>query len=442
MTLSRLTLNIQCSYVQDWGRTLEFARKLDPVAIIACIDNMSAKNRVIELQQALPHAQVIGRYIFPQDGGMHLKPQAVGDTRQWIVSPEDALNTWGELGKDGRMLYLLNEPLVNGASDGDMARLSSWLIEAITLASERNIKLLVGNFGVGHPALASNNEYDPRLDDVLKAITAHRDNVALGIHLYAPADTYTRIDGLIKRCKTLAIEPPKIHVSEFGFDAGSGGDALNGYKSRGISGVQFATWATDKIKNVYNHYFADDILQSVAVFCWGSEASWKPFNVETDLAWQATILDAASKGLLSVPTKPTTKPFMTPVPKPPTAAGALKIRVKNAVINVRSGNGTEYQASGELKTGQEVTLYGFPVKKDTQGLNWQWIDIDEVLGGWVCTSVLQWEKVDPPVIILPPITTETVYTLTSEQRARALALLSELSSIFMTAQEKVMQKAA
>lgn len=402
MTQSRLTINLQCQYVRDWGATLDFLRKLQPVAVIACIDNMDARNRVYEVQQALPNALTIGRFIYSNDGGMHTKPQTNND--EYVVSPVNALNVWGELGKDGRMLYLMNEPMLNGANDENMARLSRWLVESIQIASERGIRLLVGNFGVGHPALSGYGEYDQRLDDVLRAISAHRDTVALGIHLYAPADTYTRIDGLIKRCKTLGIDVPHVHIGEFGFDAGSGGDPLSGYKSRGISGAQFATWCVDKVKNVYNQYITDDIVQSVAVFCWGNEASWKPFNVETDADWQATILDAASKGLLSVPSKPTTKPFITPVPMPTDAAGSIRIRVKNVQINVRSGNGTEYQDAGDLKAGQEVTLYRFPVKRDTQGLNWQWVDITDKLGGWVCTSVLQFERVEPPVIVdVPPV---------------------------------------
>lgn len=446
---SRLTVNVQCQYVADWAKTLAFLRALQPTAVVACIDSMNALNRVLELQQALPNTKVIGRYVFANDGAMHMKPQAAGDTRKYIVSPQDAINAWGDLGKDGRMLYLLNEPMANGAPQEDIARLSAWCVAAIEYAASKNVSLCLLNFGVGHPALVgTNSEYDMRFDDVLKALSAHRDTMALGMHIYQPADTFTRLDGLVKRCKWLGITPPRVHITEAGFDAGSGGDALSGYRSRGYTGEQFAAFMIDKTRNVYSPYITDDIVQSVAVFCWGNEASWKAFNVENDDGFKSTVRAAAAKGLLDVPTKPVTKPFITPIPKPADANGASKVIVKNvAGMNLRSGNGTEYQVAGELKTGQVVTLYSQPIKRDTQGMSWNWVDIDDKLGGWVCVSLLITEPyappvvvVDPPVIVLPPV--ESVYIMTAGERAKLLALVSELGNLLMSLQETSQQKAA
>lgn len=401
---SRLTVNVQCQYVADWAKTRAFLRSLQPTAMVACIDNMSALNRVLVLQADNPQATVIGRYVFAQDGGMHTKPQAAGDTREYVVSPSDALNAWGELGKAGRMLYLANEPQANGASADDIARLSKWTIEAINLATERGISLCVLNFGVGHPALTGFGEYDPRFDDVLTLLSKHREQHALGMHVYQPADTFTRLDGLLKNCKRLGITPPRVHITEAGFDAGGNGDLLNGYRSRGYSGEQFGGFMIDKVRNVYAPYFTDDVLQSVAVFCWGNDASWRNFNVENDEGFKSTVLTAATKGLLDVPSKPTTKPFITPMPKPADATDAIKVTVKNTVINVRSGSGTEYQKAGELTAGQVVTLYQKPARKDTLGELWRWVDINEQLGGWVCSSFFGYDVYTPPVIVdTPPV---------------------------------------
>lgn len=441
MAQSRLTLNIQCQYVADWGKTLDFLRKLDPIAVVACIDNMNALNRVLEIQQALPLAKIIGRFVFPSDGAMHLKPQAAGDTRQWIVSPGDALNAWGELGTHGRTLYLLNEPLANGAIQEDIGRLVQWMIETIGLATSRGISLCCANFGVGHPALLPSGEYDARFDDVLTILSKQRDLHSLGIHVYQPADTFTRLDGIIKRCKALGIKPPRIHITEAGFDAGSGGDSLNGYKSRGYSGSQFAAFQVDKIKNVYSPYIADDNLQSVATFCWGNDASWKNFNVETDPDWQTTILDAQSKGLLSV-TKLITKPFLMPIPKPIDASLPTRIRVKNTEINVRSGYGTDYTKAGVLKASDEVTLFQTPFKQGTTGQVWRWVDIDDKFGGWVSSDALSYEIIPPPVATPPPVISlppppplASVYLMTAAERAEMLGHLLALSNLLIGLQE-------
>lgn len=408
MSQSCLTLNIKPQYVLDWGKTLDFCRKLDPVAIVASIDSMNAANRVNELAAALPNAEILGRYIFSQDGGMHLKPQAEGDTRQWIVSPNDALNAWGSMGIniDGttrRKLYLINEPQATKAAADDIARLVQWTLEAIALATTRGISLCILNFGVGHPALLSYGEYDARFDDVLTAISKQRDMHALGMHVYSPADSFGRLDGMIARCHTLGITSPRVHITEYGFDAGSGGDPLNGYKSRGYSGSQFAAWEADKIKNVYNAYFSDDVLQSVATFVWGGGADWKNFDVEPDLDWQTTIIAAKDKGDLTIEKKPVTKPFLTPMPQPSDVSDAIRIRVTNVLgINLRSGASTDYQQAGMLHKGDEVTLYRTPFKQDASKQVWRWVDVSPTLGGWVCADVLTFEPVTPPVIVTPP----------------------------------------
>jgi len=380
---SRQTINIQCQYVADWGKTLDFLRKLDPVAVVACIDSMNAKNRVFELQQALPNTRVIGRFVFGNDGGMHLKPLAAGDNREYVVSPTDALNAWGELGKDGRTLYLLNEPQANGALQDDISRLVRWMLEALNIATERGISLCIANFGVGHPALMGNGEYDARFDDVLNMLSKRRDTHSLGMHVYQPADTFTRLDGLIKRCKSLGITPPRVHITEAGFDAASGGDALNGYKSRGYSGSQFAAFQIDKLKNVYSAYIVDDVLQSVATFCWGNDASWKAFNVENDTDWQSTILTAKDAGNLTF-TKKSTAPLTQPDYEPIAFTVGNKYTLQsadNARTKVRTAPivSTDNQI-GLLDDKTIVKLY----EVQQLGIDyWYRLSTDTIQSGWI-----------------------------------------------------------
>ena len=420
MSQSRLTVNVQASYAADFGKLLSFLKSLDPVAVVVCIDNMSAINRVKEIQQALPAAKIIGRYVFEQDGGMHLQPQAAGDMRKYIVSPLDAINAWQELGREGRMLYLLNEPQANGASQENIKRLSDWMLEAIKIASERGISLVLGNFGVGHPALLGNGEYDARFDDVLTALSKNRDTVALGMHVYQPADTFTRLDGMVKRCKMLGIKPPRVHITEAGFDAGSADDMLNGYKSRGFSGAQFAGFLIDKLKNVYSPYIADDVLQSIAVFCWGNEASWKNFNVENDIDWQSTVLDAATKGTLSMATKPL--PPMYTV-DPVTVGMKYKVNTPLDYIRLHTAPLVEATEVTKIYSGAIVTVVGETLA--AQGQYWREVMTADGKRGFFSMQdghvgmiyapdvvITPAPEPAPPVIVTtPPATVETKYVI-------------------------------
>lgn len=467
MTQSRLTVNVNCSYVKDWNKTITFLKALDPVAVVAVIDNKANRNRVHEIKQALPNAKIIVRCIIVVEGGkqldgaMHLKPK---DANYWLVSPGNFLDEWGEFGKDGYSLSYFNEPQTSDASAEDVARQVQHMIETIGLATQRNISLVVGNWGVGQAPT------DSRFDDVYEIVSKQRDLHSLGCHLYAPVDTFHAIEHVITRSKAKGFAYPRIYVTEFGFDNAGAGDTLNGYRSRGISGVQFADWCKDKIANVYNGYLRDGILEAVAVFGWGYAVSYPAFDVETDTDWQTTILDAHTKGLLTVPNKPVTKPFITPMPKPIDATDAIKVRITNAIgINLRSGAGTEYQVSRTLAKGSEVTLYRSPFKQDTTTQVWRWVEVSETEGGWINTDAASYELITPvgvvtgastsldnmPVVItLPPPTTnevsipsvslpppvsplpaETWFIFTAAQRAEFLGHLLALTTLLQNAQE-------
>lgn len=407
---SRLTINCLPQYTADMGKLLRFLRSLDPVTVVCGIDSMNAADRIYEIQAALPNTKVIGRFIFNGDGGMHMKPQAAGDNRKYIVSPLDAINAWGDLGKNGRMLYLLNEPKLNGASDEDVTRLSVWIIEAMSLATQRGISLCIGNFGVGHPALNANGEYDPRLDDVLIALSAAREQHTLGIHVYQPADVTTRLEGMVKRCKTLGIPYCKVHITEAGFDVSAGSGALNGYKSRGYSGSQFAAFQIDKMENAYGSYIEGDVLQSVATFVWGGEASWHNFNVEPDTDWQAAILDAESKGLLSVTTS------TTPAYKPSLFTAGSKYTLQSKGGERTNVHSTPIVAvDNNLKLIEDKTVVtAIEVKQVAYDFWYRFSsETPPITDGWVSGrgGDLSWtpylEQPAPPPVVVPPVIVDT-----------------------------------
>ena len=310
---SRLSINLKVHKVDDWGKTREYLRQLDPVEVVACIDNMNDRNRIFEIKNDLPKAKIHARFIIQVDdgnggkkeldGAMHTKPQ---NGEQWLVSPDSFLNSFGELGMNGLSLYTLNEP--SGEVDRDtITRLVRWTRECIKLANERGIALSVINFGVGHPLLINNEtEWDARFDDVLEDLSVHRQHT-LGAHLYAPADTHKRLDAMIARCKKIkgGIKPPRVAITEAGWDTHNG-DRRNGYKSRGMTGEEYANWQTDLLRDVYAPYIRDGIVTSICTFIWGDKASWEAFNVENDAGWRDTILKAKREGKLDIEAKATT----------------------------------------------------------------------------------------------------------------------------------------
>jgi len=457
---SRLTINVNCSYVKDWGKTLDFLRKLNPVAVVAVIDNKANSGRIREIKNALPNAKVIARCVIvvknadgstkELDGSMHTKPQ---DIRYWLVSPGNFLDEWGELGKDGLTLSYMNEPMIAHADPADIARQVQHMIETIGLATTRGISLCVGNWGVGHELTAA-------FDDVIEIVGKQRELHCLGIHAYAPVDTFNCVDAILARVKARGFAMPRIVISEFGYDTSGPDDKLNGYKSRKYTGVEFAGWAVEKVRNQYRNYIQDGALEAVAVFGWGYAASFPAFDVETDTDWQTTILDAANKGLLSVPTKPLHPVYTIPAA---IAGGRYVVSFLSDFINVRPA--PIVTGTAPLTTLESSNIVTFLERMEQGGEYWDKVRTDNGIEGWIsrqdgkvlytalATStpppVIPLPAPEtPPVVIpddVPPLplpTAETVFLMTGEQRAALLGHMLAITNLLIGLQETNVSKAA
>ena len=369
------------------------------------------------------------------------------------VSPERWLELRSKEADSGVWLMTTCEP-------GWGADVIAWHVRLMELCIPRKIRLVVGNWSVGTP----NPALIPMARKLFEMLDSHRELFVLGLHEYANAvitsgfvggapDGYTeshdkqhhpdyqkpstwplsgeariltkwhmgRFNFINDYCKAVGIKPPRIVLTETGFDdvsdvkfwsnklpRTSPYTDIRGYKTLAAYWKQIAPeWSHDRayfeqLRYAENNIYEGSNVEGGLIYCYGHiDQRWDSFDLEGRSEFlQLLEADAVAK--------PTTKPFITPVPMPTDAAGSIRIRVKNVQINVRSGHGTEYQDAGDLKAGQEVTLYRYPVKRDTQGLNWQWVDITEKLGGWVCTSVLQWERVEPPPVIVDTPTPDPV----------------------------------
>lgn len=414
MKQSRLSINVNCSYVRDWNKTLDFLRRLDPVAVVAVIDNLSNRNRILEIQHALPYAKVIARCIIvvknpdgsdkELDGGMHLAPQAPGDKNHYIVSPANFLNTWGMLGQGGLSLSYMNEPMIAKAQPGDITRQVEHILETISLATEKGISLVIGNWGVGH-------QLNEQFDDVINAVGNQRDLHSLGCHAYAPVDLTKCIDVVLARCKARNLAKPRIYITEFGWDTSEPGDPLNGYKSRNFTGVSFANWEIDKFQSIYASYVEDGDLEAIATFGWGYVARFPSFDVETDTDWQTTILDGASKGMLSVMV--TTPPKPTPTVEAPAHKGIGKVVIIQGSIswNLRDKSDIHGKEIGMVKVGESITIYPSTIQPNG-GHNWYYIERANAPAGESANGYIAY--ILPPT---GPLAPKTGYVPTAAQIA-------------------------
>jgi hypothetical protein len=147
----------------------------------------------------------------------------------------------------------------------------------------------------------------------------------------------------------------------------------------------------DKIKNVYSPYILDDVLQSVAVFCWGNDVSWKAFNVENDLEWQSAILEAKEKGLLSIGTS---TPIPLPPPKPVVVPAPAYIGIPKTLTiaggsawNLRTEPDIQADIVGHVKVGEAIKLYSSTIQPNG-GNNFYFVErltppANESAAGWL-----------------------------------------------------------
>src|SRR5690606_34123317 len=104
----------------------------------------------------------------------------------YVISPETFLRTFGELGRNGRVLNVLNEP--HGYVNID--RLVGWLIQLIEICPV-DIRLALPAFATGHPASEGgrDTEWDRRHDPLILLMAQHPRHL-WNIHEYWPGKGY------------------------------------------------------------------------------------------------------------------------------------------------------------------------------------------------------------------------------------------------------------
>lgn len=303
MSKTQIGLNIRLRYVQDITALRNRLTALEPAWCVLCVDKTEHIQYVQEFAREFPAVQFVGRLVDvnpdggePRDGKWHTKPQ---DERNYLCSAEDFLSAWGDLGRDGLLLNVSNEP--NGYADGDnLTRLAAWTLEVLELATTRGIACCVLNFATGHPLVvrgAGGSEWTSTFDAVLRYVSANRQH-AIGLHEYLPGtgvnDRVGRIGAMVNRCTTLGIQPPRVVITEYGVDY-NGLPGIDGYKSRGWGGDLYATVLSDTVKQVYEPFISSGVLEGAAVFVYAGGERWKGFDVESDPVFFDTLQRTAPR---------------------------------------------------------------------------------------------------------------------------------------------------
>lgn len=243
----------------------------------------------------------------------------------------------------------MNEPVIKNEEDAQ-ALLAAY--RRVSAARPQAARLVVAGFSTGNPHedLIKNS---PALGVLLREIVKAGD--ILGLHEYAPVaastDTvqlrpwhFNRYRFWVDRClDDLKIVPPRIVISECGYDVGGG--AMDGWL--GDKPIAAEVYA-ELIEAQAAEYRAPGYEVDACLFAWGNGFNWASFNIERS----APIIDAmvnANRISMSPPAAPppVTSGLTDWQPRKLRATGTLTARLRalaniNAAIVYRFIAGSTY----------------------------------------------------------------------------------------------------
>lgn len=409
----RLSYNIHGQHVRNKPRLLAHLRALTP-AWVLIMDNLDLAR---EIKTALPVTNVIFR-AWPDDD-VHRRISAQDWVNQKIAAIGGA-DVW---------CYTTNEP---GFSD----EVLTWTNAVIELAAARGLKLVVGNFSSGTPN--AEDWHRPAARRLLQLCDQHRASVVLGLHEYAcgvitsgivggvpsfiqpatwPPDVTNVVCWHVGRVRlllqaldwmTVGIRPPRIVITEFGFDDMSDVKAwsdtlirtppytnIRGWRS--LWNQWRAWWPgwTPQKAYVEQMHYADKVLyagtpvEGLLLFSWGaSSQAWEQFDME-----DATEAQALMEQQAVTPTTPPARKY----------APGMYLMAGTTPFNIRALPTTGAPKQGSLMTGDTVKALDVDAVS-ADGYTWQRFEITPqaaqnlLITGWVAVNDLNLtaKPADPP----------------------------------------------
>ena len=337
MVGSRISLNVHGQNVPDRDFLLKHLVKLQPPAVLI----MDAAGFARDVKAALPNTIVIHRsWGAKGDDDIHkqLNPQ------QWVEQKRkevDGSDLW---------CYTSNEPEFSD-------ELLNWHVEVMQLAAKEGLKLVVGNWSVGKPNDVDNDW--KRARRMLELLDQHHDTMILGLHEYAcgvissgfiggtpeerglimpeswPQDVSKigamwhcgRFNFVVRYCQNEGIRPPRIIITEHGFDDvsdiktwteklaktatfGNPGGNIRGWKTLE---TQWNTWFSsrgwspqrayfEQLKYADQKLYQGSVVEAQLIFSWGhSNDIWAQFDIADAKELHSLMESYAQEGKVATP---------------------------------------------------------------------------------------------------------------------------------------------
>lgn len=361
--VSRLSVNIHGHAVPDRPHLFDFLMRMQPAAVLV-LDNLDLARQI---KQRIPACTVIFRE-YEHNRLLHE-----------VYPPEQWLNAHAHQAEGSIALNVMNEQRFDTPT-------LKWLCDLMLLAVPRDISLVLGNFAVGNPEPS-----DWTLArEFLSLLNTYRNLFILGLHEYAggvitsglyggypdnagvepgeagglnlvpssnwPKDVASvtrwhcgRFKFLLDFCKDTSIKPPRIILTEHGFDDTSDIkpwlDKLpktEPYQNiRGWRSLRNA-WETwygrewrpervyfEQLKWANEMIYANSPVEAQCIFCWGhSSDDWIQFDIAEAGELQRLLIEYAG-AQLDAPLPAPAPPAPLPIPAPAigiTADDALDLK--------------------------------------------------------------------------------------------------------------------
>jgi hypothetical protein len=352
---SRLSYNVHAQVVPDRNRLLKHLEKIKPAAVLV----MDGLGLCQEIKAMLPDTTVISR-IFPDED------------IQNRATPENWFEHRAPHAEGGIYQYTSNEA-------GFSPNLIEWHERLLAMAIKHRVPLVIGNMSVGTPA----PEDWAAGKHLLGLLDQHRDLFIMGLHEYAcgvitsgflgghpdnagvaphlvgqgrnligldqwpsreEATSMTmfhcgRFKFLVNYCQSVGIKPPRIILTEHGFDdvsdikPWSGAlkmtppyTSIRGWKSaqdQWRDWYQAQGWSPqralfEQLAYADRNLYQGSSVEAQLLFCWGhSSDMWDQFDLANADEFQALLEDYAQQAQV---TAPIAHVASTPTPIQPTAA--------------------------------------------------------------------------------------------------------------------------
>lgn len=459
MTRSRISFNIHGQNIPDVGRLKKHLLKINPSVLLA-MDNLGfLREMMVDLTDTIMIHRNYG--ITNGDDDVHIK-----------VTPARWLELRAKESEGGIYLYTTNEPAFDQKS-------IQWHIELMELAAKQGVRLVIGNWAVGNPGPDDWGQ----AKRMLELLDQHRDLFILGLHEYAcgiitsglyggypnnagvqpgtpggqdlvPKDKWPsdvskitqwhcgRFNFLVNYCKKNNIKPPRIVITEHGFDDVSD---IKGWAEKLEKTAKYASirgwkslktqwdkwfnpigWSAERgyfeqLKWADQTIYQNSVVEGQCTYCWGhSSEVWDQFDVAEASEFQK-LLEAYAQAVDA----PISTPPHTTSPLPDLKPDTLFLP-HSAIIgdltkhNVRTGRTTKHKIVSVVGSKNVLTIYEpvftrIDTDKDETVRRWQWVEttIDETLvAGWLCIDGVKFDVPHAPVdstpvpeVTIPPSTT-------------------------------------